>query len=176
MDQAVYLDGLLSTSVSARPEVTRRVGEAKGCFKALQKCWSHANISRASKTEIYTACVLSKLLYSLESLWLLQADLCRLDGFHVKCLRQIFSIPSSFISRIPNHEVLKVAGQRPLSSIIHERQVRLYKEIVLLPEQHILRQLTCEPGSSRPRRWSVKRRAGRPKQQWAACVYAIAQS
>jgi hypothetical protein len=48
--------------------------------------------------------------------------------------------------------------------------VRLYKEIVLLPEQHILRQLTCEPGSSRPRRWSVKRRAGRPKQQWAACV------
>jgi len=35
VDQAVYLGGLLSSTASAKPEVTRRLGEARGDFKVL---------------------------------------------------------------------------------------------------------------------------------------------
>ena len=50
--QVTYLGGLISNSATARPEVTRRLGESMGIFKKLNQCWSHANISRNRKTEI----------------------------------------------------------------------------------------------------------------------------
>jgi hypothetical protein len=172
VEQAVYLGGLLSTASSAKPEVTRRLGEATGTFKALARCWSHANIARARKVEIYSACVLSKLLYNLESLWLLQADLQRLDAFHIRCLRKIYGIPCSYISRVSNMVVLQASQQQPLSELIAVRQAKLYQRIVELPEAHVLRKLTCEPNSDQPKQWHLTRRRGRPKQQWATCVYS----
>ena len=172
VDQAVYLGGLFSTTTCAKPEVIWRIGEAKGTFRALQRCWSHANISRQRKIELYQACVVSKVMYNLESLWLLQADVQRLDAFHVKCLRVICKIPCSYISRIPNQRVLEVAGQQPLSEMLRDRQQKLYRQIARSPETSLLKKLTCEPGSDLPRRWAAKRRPGRPKQQWAACVFA----
>ena len=63
VDQVVYLGGLLTTQVTAKPEVSRRIGEARGIFKALQRCWAHANICRKRKLELYSAIVLPKLLY-----------------------------------------------------------------------------------------------------------------
>ena len=68
VETAVYLGGLLSSTAEAKPEVTRRIGEAMGGFKAIAQCWSHANIPRSRKVDIYTACIVSKLLYNLESL------------------------------------------------------------------------------------------------------------
>ena len=50
VDQTVYLGGLLSVDVAARPELARRIGEAKVVFKSLHRCWSHANITRQRKT------------------------------------------------------------------------------------------------------------------------------
>ena len=61
VEQAVYLGGMLSSNASAKPEVTRRLGEARGDFKVLAQCWSHANIPRSRKMDIYTACIVSKL-------------------------------------------------------------------------------------------------------------------
>ena len=55
------------------------------------------------------ASVVSKLLYNLETLWLFKADISRLDAFHVKCLRCICKIPHSYISRVSNDTVFKVA-------------------------------------------------------------------
>ena len=86
VEQTIYLGGLITANGAAQPEVSRRIGEAKGIFKAMQRCWSHANISRHRKIELYTAIVLPKLLYNIDSIWLLQADKRRLDGFHARCL------------------------------------------------------------------------------------------
>ena len=117
VEQAAYLGGMLCTNAAASPEVSRRIGEAKGAFEALQKCWSHANITRKRKIEIYNACVVSKLLYGLDTLWLLQNHLQRIDAFHVKCLRRILHIPCSYRSRISNVTVLDTAGE-PLLSVV----------------------------------------------------------
>lgn len=78
------------------------------------------------------ACVVSKLLYNLDSLWLLQADLSRLDAFHVQCLRRIYNIPCSYISRISNRDVLSTAKQRTLSSTPWQIDKRAYIEALCL--------------------------------------------
>ena len=171
VDKVVYLGGLLTSDMSAKPELSRRIGEAKAIFKALHKCWAHANITRGRKIELYKAIVVPKLMYNLESIWLLQADKRKLDGFHARCLRKILSIPSSFVSRISNKTVLERSGETPLSTTLSERQTALYCKIAALPEDNFLRMLTCDPHSSEPRRWDLRRKRGRPKQQWSACVH-----
>ena len=60
--QAVYLGSLLTTSGLASPSLSRRLGEARGAFEKLQLVWRHANISKPRKVQIYSACILSKLL------------------------------------------------------------------------------------------------------------------
>ena len=66
--QAVYLGGMLTCSAVSKPEVTRRLGEAIGCFEALNQCWSHTNVTSHRKVHIYMSCIVSKLLYNLHSL------------------------------------------------------------------------------------------------------------
>ena len=146
-----------------------------GIFKNLNQCWSHANINRNRKTEIYLACVVSKLLYNLDSIWLLQADLQRINAFHVKCLRRIYRIPCSYISRISNLEVLSISRQTEMSTMITNRQIKLYQTIIDMPMDHPLRMLTCELDDDTPKLWCQRRRRGRPKQNWAHCVYANLQ-
>ncbi len=176
-DSAVYLGGLLTIASGARAELTRRIGEAKGVFRALQRCWAHANISKHRKLQIYQACVVSKLLYGLESVWLLQADIKRLNSFHVQCVRQVLKIPHSYISRISNQEVLDRGKQSSLSSVLLRRQIKYDNKIAQLPQTSPLRQLTCESQSDLPRQWTMRRRRGRPpKQAWASCIFAAKAS
>ena len=174
VEQAVYLGGLLNTTVNSKPEVTRRIGEAKRVFKLLGKCWSHANITQKRKLKLLRAVILPKLLYNLESIWLLKSDRNRLDGFQAACLRQILKIPHAYLSRVSNVEVRARAGARTLSDDLFEQQGKLYNKISHLPDGHILRNLVCEPGKNTPRQWCRKRKRGRPKLQWAACVFPYA--
>ena len=74
VEQITYLGGLITNKMSARPEMTRRLGEAARAFKPLGMCWSHANISKQQKVEILTACIASKVFHNIETLWLLKCD------------------------------------------------------------------------------------------------------
>ena len=142
----------------------------------MARCWAHANISRSRKILQYNTIVRSKPLYSLDSLWLLQGDLHRLDAFHHQCLRKNNKIPPSYVSRISNKQVLEAAHQGLLSDMLQRQQVKFYNRIAKLPEDNLLRKLTCMPGSVLPRIWDTARRRGRPRQQWAACIYALSQA
>ena len=171
--QAVYLGGVLNTHCIAKPEITRRLGEARGVFQSLHKCWSHANNSRLRKVTLYRAVVVSKLLYNLESVWTLQADRNRLNSFHAQCLRKICRIPCAYVSRVSNHSILERTGEHLLSEDLFTRQKKLYKTIAALSEEDPLRKLTCEPNSNAPRIWDESRSRGRPRQQWASCARTL---
>lgn len=171
VDQTVYLGALLSVDGRAHREVSRRLGEAGATFKQLTKCWSHSSIARSRKIEIYRTVVVAKLTYSLESIWLLSAELLRINAFHVRCLRQILRIAPSYVSRITNSFVLASAGERPLANDIQKAQIKLYRKIASMGADSILRRLVCEPDSNMPKDWLQKKKRGRPKQQWATCVY-----
>ena len=119
--EAVYLGGLVTCDGKAGRELVRRLGEGRRVFDGLEKIWSHAGITRSRKLQIYSACVVSKILYSMESLWLLQADRTRLDVSHYKCHREISGIPCSFISRVSNAEVLEQSSASILSQLLLDR-------------------------------------------------------
>ena len=82
-----------------------------------------------SKVNIYMSYVVSKLMYSLETLWLLKHERAKLDAFHHRCLRKVLGIPSSYISRVPNADVLDAAGVPLLSDLLCRRQTCLYRKI-----------------------------------------------
>ena len=68
---------------------------------------SVASHQDAGKRQVQDASVINRLLYGLQAAWLIKAARARLDGFHAKCLRQIFGIALSYFSRISNKALLQ---------------------------------------------------------------------
>ena len=162
------------TILAASPGTSRRIGEGRSLFNMLCKIWSHSGISRHRKLYIYSSCVISKVLYSLDSVWLLKADRARLDAFHCACIRRICGIPHTYVSRVSNDEVLQRSGQPRLSSILAARQVKLYRRIVALPNTSLVKSVICT-GDGLPIIWSLHRKRGRPRQMWATQVFQMSQ-
>ena len=115
--------GALVNTKARDGNVKRRIGEASQSVQILRAVWSHANITGARKLSIYHACILPKVLYSLE------ATCCRrlvrhpLDGFHARCVRTILGIAHRMWSHISNRYVLLLAGARPLSLTLPRNQL-----------------------------------------------------
>ena len=75
-----------------------------------------------TKTQVYQACVLSTLLYGSESWTLYTRQECRLNMFHLRCLRRIRGI--SWQDHIPNTEVLARAGSLSIYALLTKRRLR----------------------------------------------------
>jgi len=173
-DAIVYLGSLLAADGQVDTELSRRLGMATAEFAALERLWMHASIPKTRKIAIYRACILQKLLYCLETTWLTAAASRKLDGFHAKCLRKICKIQHSYLSRVSNADVLKDAGEQPLTATLRYRQLKLFGRIALMQEDTLMRKVTFEPGSFDVRRRIGARRRGRPRQTWTPCVRAHA--
>ncbi len=103
----VYLDGLIACDGRATFEVIRRIGEGRALFKRLEKVWKLANVCVQRKVAIYQPWIVAKVMYSLESVWLLQTDKSCVDAFHCQCLRRSHRIAPSFIFKISNNTILE---------------------------------------------------------------------
>ena len=167
-----YLGSYLDATGAGGPEICRRLGEAKGQFHKLARVWRHSTLHPQQKIRIFQACVVSKLLYCLHTMWLNKAELRKIDGFQAKCLRSILHIPPPYISRLSNVTVLQRSHCKRLSAILKFRQLYLFQSVAVLPDDDvrgrcvfksfILQNLSAPPGR------------GRPKQIWASEVYTIA--
>ena len=153
----------------ADSEISRRLGQATGLFRNLQQVWSHASISTGRKLRIFEACVITKLIYSLDSLWMLKADRARLDAFQCRCLRRILRIQPSYFSRIANERVFEWARTARLSDRLLERQVSLYRTIAEQPGTILNRLMFDDCGH--PKTWNSKPKRGRPRQRWTKEVH-----
>ena len=165
----MHVDGHLES------EVAQKLGIASQEFKTLRRIWNHCNISRSFKFVIFTACILQRLLYSLDTAWLNKSLRRKLDGFHAKCLRQILQISPSFMSRVSNEFILRQFDTVPLSKILLQRQLELFGNIARLPNDHILRKITFEENSLQPISCRNRRR-GRPRSTWTEEIAKIASS
>ena len=173
-EEAICLGSLISADGRTPRELSRKLGEAQQLSQKLEAIWKHANISEKRKACIFEACVVTKLLYDLESMWLLQAARTRLDGFYAKCLRRIARILPAYFSRIPNQVVIDRFGAKPLSAQLLSEQVQYYKKLCAQDARSLTRQIALEPEGVAPRSWASRRRVGRPCLRWASCVYAQA--
>ena len=164
----LYLGGLLTSHGRADSEVSRKLGTAKGDFDKLQTVWRHANISRSRKIHFLYSLVISRLLCGLSSLWLVRAQLRRLDGFYARCLRRVLGIPSAYISRISNAKVFERAGVAPLSHQLLRQQLCLLRRVAQSPAGGPMRRDTLVNDSLRPQIGVYIRRVGRPRQDWTS--------
>ena len=118
--------------------------------------------------------MLTKLAYGLASAWLNTAQRRRVDGFQARCLRRIWGVPPSYISRISNKTVLDRASQRPLTRLLEKEQLLLYGRAARAAEDSIMRSSTFCPGSLRPACDRYVRRVGRPRLEWTSQVQRLA--
>ena len=88
----VYLGSLLSPDGRFGAEIDRRLAAASRAFGALDCVFRNKDLSLRTKRLVYSACVLSTLLYGAECWATLKCDEVRLDRFHHQCLRTIAGV------------------------------------------------------------------------------------
>ena len=169
-DRITYLGSLLCDG-SVGPELGRRLGAARSEFDKLARIWSHSTLSQDRKLRIFEACVLSKLLYALHTAWLNKQETARLDAFHVRCLRKIYGIPHSYISRVSNSSVLETAACERLSCILLKRQLHFLAHIAQKPDEDPARSVMFKASSCILQDRTYQRRRGRPRMTWISEVY-----
>ena len=145
-----YLGALVTDDGRVHQELARRLGAAGAYFRKLSKVWQHSALSRTKKVRVFNATVISALTYGLATAWLNTAERRRLDGFHNRCLRRIWGIKPSFLSRVSNASVISLTGQKPLSTILAAQQLLLYGKVARAPTGSLLRDSTFCPNSLRP--------------------------
>ena len=173
-DSIQYLGVLISANGSIRSELNRRIGMASSDFKVLDMVWTHTHLTQKHKYKIYLACIISKLLYGLQTSWLTKTQRNKLDGFHAKCIRKIVGIQHSYWSRISNIEVLSYVGAHRLSNLLLEQQLLVFGNIYRRPSHDVLRQAIFEEHSVVLQVHAKNRRRGRPKLAWATEVEKMA--
>ena len=148
VSSAVYLGSLLREDGNTGASIARRVGEARGAFESLKTVWKHANITRQRKLYLFNACVVTKLTYSLEALCLRQADRDKIDAFQAQCLRKIFGVPHSMISRVSNEAVRNMSRHHKISSRVLYNQLVYFDKLASASDTNLLRSYVCQKGSS----------------------------
>ena len=98
-----------------------------------------------------------------------------LDVFHLKCLRKVLKMKTTYIDRTNTNEtVIKKANEalppnkqiKLLSSIYLDRKHAFFTKIVLAESNEPTRRITFVDELAQ-RRTHVPRRVGRPKAKWA---------
>ena len=163
-----YLGAQLASDGRVESEVAQKLGIASKDFKVLKRLWNHCHVSPKFKFVVFTACIVQKLLYSLESAWLNKALLAKIDGFYCRCLRQILKISPSFISRVSNRYVLSQLDAIPLSQVLLQRQLIAFGQIAR-SSTSVVRRSVFQDGTLDLADDFTKRR-GRPRNTWAVEV------
>ena len=107
-------------------------------------------------------------------MWLVKAQMRRLDGFQARCLRTILKIQPAYFSRISNESVRQTAGFERASTKLSERQMVLLGKVIRSPEGEPLRNSSFIPGTIRAATERYVRRVGRPRKEWIPVALAEA--
>ena len=111
-------------------------------------------MSRHRKLQIYKACVVSKLLYNLSTLWLTDTHMNSIDTFHYRCLRSIANIPTTWgamqigIPRTSNEAVRDMLGETLLSDEVRLHRLKLLGHILRRPQEHSARIVSFDARAS----------------------------
>ena len=175
--EATYLGNNLNHTVDLRKEVIQRIQETKRTWNRLSLFWKDPTTNKKWQLLIYDAVIKSKLLYSIEPIHLTQSLRKKVDSFHLRGLRRILKLPTTFIDRRnTNMRVYELASEmafpnqptkriKPFSQELDERRVKLAGHILRAQASDPLRQVSYQAGSGDPIQIG-KRRVGRPRQQW----------
>ncbi len=133
MESFTYLGSVVHNNGMSDQEVIRRIGLTYGVMDSLNtSIWCFRYLCRMTKLCIFKMLVLPVLLYGYET-WTLNNDLER--RFNVFGTRPLYRIMryrwNDFVS---NQRLLHETESRPVTSIVSERQLRLYGHVTRLSD------------------------------------------
>ena len=133
VEPAKYLGCLLNKFNDTTREVRCRIRDATVTLKWMHTFWCHSNCSIKFKLNVLQAVLFAKVLFGMESAELTEVAIQALDVFHLRGLRKILRMKTTFIDRAnTNEEVYKRANEHlkegkhiePLSAIYLRRKQR----------------------------------------------------
>ena len=176
--ETTYLGNELNKEVNIRHEITNKIQEVNRTWFKLSPYWKATNASKKWQLIIYDAIIRSKLLYGLETLHLTDAMAKKLDVFHLKGLRKILRMSTTFINRAnTNKKVLQEATKvayhkdgdnrvlRLYSDQHKDRKAKLLGHIARASNEDPLRQVTFQADTCQRVEYG-KKRVGKPRQNW----------
>lgn len=155
VDQFCYLGSIVTADVDIDTEVSARISKAARTFGCLRdRAWSNNKLTIKTKINIYNACILSTLLYGVESWTLYSKQLSKLNGFHCRCLRKLLNI--NWQERVTNVEVLERTGSVSVHTLVRRRRLRWVGHVVRMENNRIPKKILYSEVSG------GGRRVGRP--------------
>ena len=140
VEQFTYLGSTLSRTANNDIEVNHRISKASSAFGRLRdNVWERRGITLTTKLKVYRAVVLTTLLYGCETWTPYKRHEKQLNGFHLRCLRNVLNI--RWQDRIPDTEVLERAGLQTITTIIRKAQLRWAGHVSRMPDSRIPKQL-----------------------------------
>ena len=91
-ESAAYLGAKITKNNSNRQEVEERISKALETCNKLKQFLKKASCRTKWKIQVYNAVIISKLIYGLETMYLNESLLKRLDAFQITWLRHIMGI------------------------------------------------------------------------------------
>ena len=154
------------SSGKSGPEIHRRIGMGSSTMAALDNVWKQSRLSQSTKLHVYRSCVLSVVLYGSETWTVLEADLRRLEAFHMRCQRRILGIRWNDFVR--NADITILTGLPSLQHIMSSRRNSMFGHIARMkedvPANRIL-DVAIDVISAIPPAPDWKRRS-RPSKRW----------
>ncbi len=92
-----------------------------------------------TKLKVYSAVVLTTLLFACEAWTVYQRHDRQLNHFHTTCLHRILKIRSQ--DKVPDTEVLSRANQSSIHTLLMRAQIHWAGHTVRMPDERILKQL-----------------------------------
>ena len=136
--------GLISPNTRGSAEIDRRIASAARAFGALRCIFDDQNLSLCTKRLIYSACVVSVLLYGSECWPVLRRDEFRIDGFRHSCLCIILVVSrrDQQSDSVTNEELRRRWGKPELlSTCIRKRRMEWLGHIGRMPDTRQPKQL-----------------------------------
>ena len=162
-----YLGSHVDETGRSSFDIDKRIAAACRAFGALREpVFKNHQLSIRTKRLIFSACVLSVLLYGGECWVPLQQDLRRLSTFYHGCIRSVLGIRKSDIRALhfSTNDLLSMWGdERPMSTILLQRRLEWLGHVARMPEDRIPKALLFSLLDQR-------RPPGGPRKRWRDSV------
>ena len=154
-------------------------------LKKLDLFWRQGDSSVKQKVQVFKAVVKSKLLYGLESMQLTQSSMRKLYVFHLKGLRKILKMETTFVNRENSNDAVYDRANnaisddsgfitqpiRKLSTEYERAKLVAFAKLILAPSNDPKATVTFEAGLV-PHNYG-KKRIGRPRLNWVKETTAL---
>ena len=106
VSEFTYLGSTISSNLSLKPELSRRIGKASAVTSRLSKrVWENKKLTLNTKMKVYQACVLSTLLYGSENWSTHSVQERRLNSVYQHHLHTIMHV--TWKDHVSNQDILK---------------------------------------------------------------------